>query len=105
MSHVSERRSMRVIKYMTSTIAILADAIVFLLTAIAIQLVLPQVEAEALAERIAPQLSIDENHMRELLANELSKGVGRKIFVVASPFFLLSGLLLFRLITEQHKVT
>ena len=85
------------------TAAMLTVTIVFMITAIAIQFVLPQVAAESLAEPIAPQLRVDEDRLRKILASELSKGVERRILLIALPFVSLVGFLSIRLIAEWQE--
>ena len=62
-------------------------------------------EAEVLAEELAPQLGIDEDVMREALANALLKYSGQRRIVLVSPLVIMVILLAVRMVVDMRRHT
>jgi len=78
----------------------LAVAIVLLFLTLGLELASPVVEADHLAQRIAPQFGVDEARLREELTHALFTGVEGRMVARGLPLCILATLLASRLILE-----
>lgn len=87
---------------MAWNITLLAIVGFFLILTVGGEFASSPIEAEALAERVAPQLGVSEADLREDLREVLMDGAGNRAVVRAGPWLLLTVLLTVRLIQDQR---